>query len=221
MPIAAWAPSYILPIRNEDQGDAGQVHDVAASLLVGHVAGGYARISCAITPAISFRCQPPGSGLSSRKKIRLEGEGIDLVGVDDFDGEGHFRIRIAYDVLPHAVDILGDHRPLISLTPCSTWAEYCRPMATGLSSEYQLPTPLLQPVKYAIADGVDASPGAGDWAPPCSNGYCCQRCPAHCCPVDYWLADCSPEDYSPAGCWSGGKLAGRKPREYDPRGRTN
>src|SRR5215469_12688896 len=32
-----------------------------------------------------------------------------------------------------------------SFTPCSTCWEYCWPMATCFSSEYQLPAPLLQP----------------------------------------------------------------------------
>ena len=35
-------------------------------------------------------------------------EGIHLVGINHLNGEGHLRIGIAHQVLPHAVDVFGD-----------------------------------------------------------------------------------------------------------------
>ncbi len=43
------------------------------------------------------------------EKSARQREGVDFVGVDDFDGEGNARIRIAHQVLSHAIHVLGDN----------------------------------------------------------------------------------------------------------------
>src|SRR5262245_33667205 len=35
---------------------------------------------------------------------------VDVVGFDDFDGEGNFRVRVANQVLTHAIDVFVDYR---------------------------------------------------------------------------------------------------------------
>jgi hypothetical protein len=42
------------------------------------------------------------------EKAAGEGEGVDFVGVDDLDGEGHAGIGIADEVLAHAIDVFSD-----------------------------------------------------------------------------------------------------------------
>src|SRR5215813_4749352 len=49
-----------------------------------------------------------------------------------------------------------------SFTPCSTCCEYCCPMATCFSSEYQLPAPVLQPtLRFPIASRFFSVDGFG------------------------------------------------------------
>src|SRR5258708_35223094 len=50
-----------------------------------------------------------------RSEPARQGEGIDLIGVDDLDRERNLRIRIAHNILAHPVNILGDHRVLNQL----------------------------------------------------------------------------------------------------------
>src|SRR5271169_3278084 len=52
-----------------------------------------------------------------------------------------------------------------SLTPCSICWEYCWPIATCFSSEYQLPAPVLQPtlrLQYGCGQLVLAGEASGD-----------------------------------------------------------
>src|SRR5690349_24824680 len=62
---------------------------------------------------------------------------------------------------------------LIILAPCSTCCEYCRPIATCLSSEYQLPSPLLQPtLRLPIESMFFIASGEGLFLSPLSGAYC-------------------------------------------------
>ena len=54
-------------------------------------------------------------GIENEPGIHIEettrqGHGIDFVGIDDLDGEGHLAIGVLHDVLSDAVDVFGDHR---------------------------------------------------------------------------------------------------------------
>jgi hypothetical protein len=42
------------------------------------------------------------------EKASGEGEGVDFVGVDDLDGEGHAGVGVADEVLADTVDVFGD-----------------------------------------------------------------------------------------------------------------
>src|ERR1700751_249945 len=59
------------------------------------------------------RCEDQ-TGIHIEEPAR-QGEGIDLIGVDDLDRERNLRIRIALNILAHPVNILGDHRILNQL----------------------------------------------------------------------------------------------------------
>src|SRR5262245_2739439 len=42
------------------------------------------------------------------KEAAREGKSVDIVGIDDLDSEGNERIRISHEILPCAIDVLGD-----------------------------------------------------------------------------------------------------------------
>ena len=85
-----------------------QVHDVAARLLAGHVAGRDVRDlmrhhSGQFGFVVGGQDQPRVHVEESAGKR----ERVQFVGVNDLDGERHLRIGVPHQVLAHAVDVLG------------------------------------------------------------------------------------------------------------------
>ena len=96
---------------NKDQRNAGQVNDVAAGLFAGHMAGGDVRdFMRHHARQLSFVIGGQNQPRVDVEKSARQREGVDLVGVDDLDGEGHLGIGVAHQVLADAVHILRDHR---------------------------------------------------------------------------------------------------------------
>src|SRR4029077_18760079 len=66
-------------------------------------------ISWAITPASSDSSCAQNQAAIDVEESAGQREGVDFVGVDDFDSERHARVGVAHQVLSHAVHIFGDY----------------------------------------------------------------------------------------------------------------
>ncbi len=68
--------------------------------------------------------------------------GVDLVGVEDLDGERHLAVGVLHEVLADAVDVLDDDGvgDQVRRTSRSPWSTAC-PMPISQLVEYQLPMP--------------------------------------------------------------------------------
>src|SRR6185437_12404558 len=96
---------------HEDQGNGGNVRQVAASLLAGDMAGSYmGNLVGHDAGQLSFVIGRQDQAGIDVEKSAWQGESIDLVRINHLDREGYFGIGVAYQVLAHAVDVLANNR---------------------------------------------------------------------------------------------------------------
>src|SRR5208337_1699964 len=88
------------------------------------------------------------------EKPTRQSEGIQLVGVNYFDGERHLRVRVAYQILPYAVHILGDRR-IVDQLGASFHILRIRPPHRHLFVQRVPVAHALFATHVAIADGVN------------------------------------------------------------------
>ncbi len=106
-------PSYG---AEQHQRNGGQLHQLALGGVLGAVARGDVRNFVGHHAGeFGFFLRAEDQAAVDIEKSTRQCEGVDFVGIDHFDGEGHARIGIAHQVLPHAVHVFGDHRVIDQL----------------------------------------------------------------------------------------------------------
>src|ERR1035437_1175792 len=97
------------PSAHEDQGDGGIVDDLPLGLLPGAVPGGdVGNLVGHDAGEFGFRFGLEDEARVDEEESAGKGEGVDFLGIQDLDGERHFGVRVADEILPDAVDVFGD-----------------------------------------------------------------------------------------------------------------
>src|SRR6266566_4368551 len=98
------------PGSEKDERDGGQLHQFALGGVLGAVARGH------VGNLVGHHAGKLGLFLCAEDQAAVhieeaagEREGVDFVGINNLDGEGNARVRIAHQVLADAVDVFGDH----------------------------------------------------------------------------------------------------------------
>src|SRR5258708_32722480 len=136
---------------NEDQRDGGDVGNVGAGLAAGGVTGGDVGDFVG-HDAGQFRFFVGGQNQAGIYIEEPAGqrEGVDLVGIDDLDGKGHFGVGIAHQVLPDAVYVFVDDRVLNQLYGLFNLHGILLAHANLFFDRIPV-----EPADLAVADGVD------------------------------------------------------------------
>src|SRR5204863_5266923 len=96
---------------NKNQRDGRKVHKLTAGILTGCVTSGYVSdLMRHHSGKLSFVIGCQDQTCIDEEEATGQSKSIDVLGIDNFDGEWHLGIGVPHQILSKPVDVLGDDR---------------------------------------------------------------------------------------------------------------